>query len=85
MENVYPSGHELRYALNQTDYQTLRSRLTAAGTADGGRGCGWVHTLGFANYIHKALPGREERTEARFALRDYNSDPTVLLLERREG
>ena len=26
MENVYPSGHELRYALNQTDYQTLRSR-----------------------------------------------------------
>ena len=85
MENVYPSGHELRYALNQTDYQTLRSRLTAAGTADGGRGSGWVHTLGFANYIHKALPGREERTEARFALRYYNSDPTFLLLERREG
>ena len=85
MENVYPSGHELRYALNQTDYQTLRSRLTAAGTADGGRGSGWVHTLGFANYIHKALPGRAERTEARFALRYYNSDPTFLLLERREG
>ena len=49
MENVYPSGHELRYALNQTDYKTLRSRLTAAETADGGRGSGWVHTLGFAS------------------------------------
>lgn len=87
MENAHPSGHELRYALTQSDYQALRSRLTAAGPEAAGRGEGWVHTLGFASYIQKALPGRqaENWTDARFSLQYYNNDPTFLMLERREG
>lgn len=87
MENARPNGHELRYLLTPADYQALRGRLTAAGPEVSERGGGWVHTLGFASYIHKALPGREtgDRADARFSLRYYNSDPTFLLLERREG
>lgn len=87
MENAHPNGHELRYALTPTDYQALRSRLTSAGSAETERGEGWVHTLGFASYIQKALPGRgtERWTDARFSLRYYNNDPTFLMLERREG
>ncbi len=87
MENAQLNGHELRYALTPGDYQAIRGRLLAAGTAETERGGGWVHTLGFASYINKALPGRdrEERMESCFSLRYYNNDPTFLMLERREG
>lgn len=87
MENTHTNGHELRYALTPSDYQALRGRLMAAGTAEAGRGEGWVHTLGFASYINKALPGRgqEKWSDARFSLRYYNNDPSFLMLERREG
>ena len=87
MENAQLNGHELRYALTPGDYQAIRGRLLAAGTAETERGGGWVHTLGFASYINKALPGRdrEERMESCFSLRYYNNDPAFLMLERRAG
>ena len=76
--------HTLKYAITKTDYEALHSRLSGAAFQDAGPSEGWVHTLFFASYRGRVLPGRGQRTEgaSSFALHYYNNDPTYLLLER---
>ncbi len=82
---TYP--HTLKYAITKTDYQALRSRLTANVSQDTGSSSGWVHTMLFTSYRGRVLPARGQRDETRssFALHYYNNDPTYLILERWNG